>query len=147
MTYEIVRLSAKTIVGLQARTSHADPAAGRLSAACGGGCMPVFTRRSPASLMGKASACIPVMPVTPMTLLSAARRPMERSSRPGAVQAVSQPVVYAKFIVHGDVQEGCGGFLGKPPALGASRALSRRILRNISPAATCSTRKSTSMLP
>lgn len=146
MTYEIVRLSAKTIVGLQARTSHADPAAGAVIGGLWGRLYAGLYETIPGKLNGKSIGLYTGYAGDAYDVVVGCEAADGKELPAGAVQAVIPAGRYAKFIVHGDVQKEWRLF-GKACRLWSFRALSRRILRNISPAATCSTRKSTSMLP
>lgn len=122
MTYEIVRLSAKTIVGLQARTSHADPAAGAVIGGLWGRLYAGLYETIPGKLNGKSIGLYTGYAGDAYDVVVGCEAADGKELPAGAVQAVIPAGRYAKFIVHGDVQKDVAAFWKSLPALELPRA-------------------------
>lgn len=146
MTYEVVQLNAKTIVGLQARSSNTDPHMGEIIGDLWERLYAGLYETIPGKVNGKSIGLYTGYAGDSYDVVVGCEAVPGEALPAGVVQAVIPAGRYAKFVVHGDVQkdvaafwESCGPWICRAP--------SRRILRNTSPAAICSTRKSTSILP
>ena len=141
MTYEVVQLNAKTIVGLQARSSNTDPHMGEIIGDLWERLYAGLYEAIPGKVNGKSIGLYTGYAGDSYDVVVGCEAVPGEALPAGVVQAGMPNLSYTAMCKRTWPLSGksCGPWICRAP--------SRRILRNTSPAAICSTRKSTSILP
>ena len=122
MTYEVVQLNAKTIVGLQARSSTTDPPMGAIPGDLWAPLYAGLSEATPGKVNGKSIGLYTGYAGDSYDVVVGCEAVPGEALPAGVVQAVIPAGRYAKFVVHGDVQKDVAAFWEKLWAMDLPRA-------------------------